>query len=121
MKKVLTFTAVLVVAAIAFSSCKKDTPPITVTSCFEDTYNGTYTGDLVVGVSNSTSSIKITKISCTSAKLESSAFTTITVNSLNASAAGSFSGTTDANQSIALVLSSNSAQISGPIAFNGTR
>ena len=51
MKKVLTFTAVLVAVAIAFSSCKKDkTPdPLPVTSCFEDAYNGSYTGNLVAG------------------------------------------------------------------------
>jgi hypothetical protein len=121
MKKFLNVVLVALTMSIALVACKKD-DPVTVTACFADNYNGTYVGDLISGgVPSLGVSVKLTKTGCTTATIESSAFSTITINSLQASAQGGYSGTTSNNQSIAIALDRSTLSISGPIEFTGEK
>jgi hypothetical protein len=120
MKKVLNVVLVVLTVSMVFMACKKD-EPVTVTSCFADNYNGSYTGSLVDNNVPSNATITLTKTGCSTATLQSSSFATITISSLNASAGGGYNGTTQNNQSISISVSNNSISIGGAIQFSGTR
>ncbi len=120
MKKVLNIAMIALTVSITLLACKKD-KSTTVTSCFSDSYNGTYSGSLVSGGVPSQTTVKITKTSCTTATLESPGITTINIKSLNASSGGGYNGTTESNESISLSLDNNAIQVAGAIAFNGSK
>lgn len=126
MRPIVILATYLLIVSTAFISCKKTTPatPITVTSCFDSNNNGTYIGNgTASGVPFTNSGITITKLSCTSLKIESTKFSTITVNSLTASAGGGYTGTTTYGNSISINFSgNNTSSISCPeLNFSGTK
>ena len=124
----LTIMLLLLTVSTVFISCKKDTPPppppAAVTSCFDAGNNGVYTGDgSASGVPFTNTAVTITKLSCTSLKIESAVFSTITVNSLVASGPGGYNGTTAAGNAIAISFTGNDCSIGGnnELTFSGTR
>ena len=128
MKKVIiAMPLALILISVLILSCSKKEPapapaPAPVTSCFSDSYNGSYTGSLIwQGIPHTNSQVTLTKLSCVTAKLESSVFTTISINSLTASANGAYKGLTSTNDSISLALSGNTLTVSGPLSFSGSK
>ncbi|MCX7728966.1 MAG: hypothetical protein N2203_05805, partial [Bacteroidia bacterium] len=112
MKKIIfIFFVVLVV-----SSCKKkesgssNNNSPTVTTCFKDEQTGIYFGD---GVQNSipftNSNVGITKISCTSVKIQAPS-ATYTIGSLSASGVNGYIGTSNTSESSSISFTVMGAQ-----------
>lgn len=133
MKKV----AVILVSGALLSvfSCKKkdsnnnnnnSTPP-PVTTCFKDGQAGTYFGDGVQnGVPFNAANVSITKLSCTSIKIQAPS-STYTIGSLNASGSNGYSGTSNTSESSTISFSVSGSQYTVDIAignsfqFTGTK
>lgn len=115
-------------------SCKKkdnnninNSTPTNVTTCFQDGQAGIYFGD---GVENSVpftaSNVSITKLTCTSVKVQSST-STYTINSLNASNVNDYTGSSNTSENAALSFTVNGAQytvniqIGNTFQFTGTK
>lgn len=128
LKPIVRTVLSLLIISTVFISCKKNSPapttPVTVTSCFDGVNNGTYTGNGTVSSTTPfvNTPVTVTKLSCTSVKIESSAFSTITVNSLTASSPGNYTGTTTAGHSSSIRFTGNTVSIGGvELSFNGTK
>jgi hypothetical protein len=66
--------------------------------------------------------VTFTTLSCTTAKLESTKFSTITVGSLVSSSVGSYTGTTTSGASISISFSGNNMSVGGTeLSFNGIK
>ena len=116
------FKSVLFFTFVFFQlSCGKDDPaPVTVTACFEDAFNGTYNG-IDSNVPGDVT-VKFTKISCTSGKLESVLLGNKNIKDINASGPGSFSGKLNNNTPVAIVLSGVSLTVTCEgYAFTGSK
>jgi hypothetical protein len=126
-KPILRTVLFLLIISTVFISCKKNNTaptPVAVTSCFDGVNNGIYTGNGTVSSTTPfvNTPVTITKLSCTSLKIESSAFSTITVNSLTASSPGNYAGTTTAGHSLSISFPGNTVSIGGvELSFNGTK
>ncbi len=88
MKKIILL---LFIGVFALSSCSKE--DVKKTSCFQDSYNGTYSG---TGKINDVSvpgimTVRLTKLSCESCKIQSGS-ETVTITSLEESTDGQFVG-----------------------------
>ncbi len=97
MKTTLKQAAIISGCVLVFGaiSCKKKdaiTPPVAVTSCFLDTYNGTYTGTGMVGGTYYNGPLTLTKLSCTSAKIIKAGSIIENITSLTASNGGGYTG-----------------------------
>ena len=119
----ILFTFVL---ASSLTSCKKDDDTIEdqsqVISCFEESYNGTYNGSGTIdGVHSLSIVLTLTKLSCTSCKIETSTVTD-TIVSLEKSDNGEYKGKDQDGNVSSLQLTGSSLQVStGNIDFNGTK
>lgn len=108
------------------TACKKKeaiTAPVAVTSCFLDTYNGTYTGTGMVGGTYYNGPLTLTKLSCTSAKIEvGSVIQNIT--SLTASNGGGYTGVNANNESATIKLTNDTlldVAIGTTLTFSGNK
>lgn len=102
---------------VVFLSCKKkdnnnsnaNTPP-TVTTCFQDGQAGIYFGDgQENGIPFMASNVSVTKLSCTSVKVQSPS-DTYTISSLNASSSNNYTGSSNTSESAALSFTVSGAQ-----------
>ena len=116
------FKCVLFFTFVFFQlSCSKDDPaPVAVTACFEDAYNGTYKGNDQSSIDEVT--VKFTKTSCTTAKLESAILGNKNIKEINASGPGAFSGKLDNGTPVAIGLTGVTLAISCEgYGFSGTK
>lgn len=67
MKKLFTL---LFLTSLLFISCSKKDDEVV---CFDDAYNGTYTGTVIINNVSSQANIKLTKKNCNDAQIESAA------------------------------------------------
>lgn len=128
MKTTLKQAAIISGCLLLFGviACKKKetvTPPVAVTSCFLDSYNGTYTGTGMVAGTYYNGPLTLTKLSCTSAKIEvESVIETIT--SLTASNGGGYTGVNSNNLSATIKLSNDTlldVAIGTTLTFSGSK
>lgn len=101
------------VLVLGVTACKKKeviVAPVAVTSCIEDSYNGTYTGTGMVGGTYYTGPLTFTKLSCTSAKLEAGS-TIENLTSLTASNSGGYTGVNANNVSATIKLTNDTLDI----------
>ncbi|MCX7728763.1 MAG: hypothetical protein N2203_04755 [Bacteroidia bacterium] len=113
---------------LATSACKKknnnannnNTTPPPVTTCFKDEQSGTYLGD---GIENSVpfngANITITKLSCTSIKIQSPT-TTYTISSLSASGSNGYTGNSNTSESSSISFTVSGSQYSVNISIGNT-
>lgn len=106
----------LTLATLSISSCSKDDAPAAnlATACFEDAFNGTYSGNFVAGSENGTATIKFTKTSCTSATLECADAPSIgnrTISEIVASATGGYVGKISGGTTVSISASGNGISI----------
>ena len=121
MKKLFLF---LSIATLSLSSCSKDdATPAPVTACFEDSYNGTYTGTDGTFPLEPSVVVKLTKTSCTTATIESAILGNRNVKEINASSAGAYVGKLDDGKTISIGLSGSNLNISctGYANFSGSK
>lgn len=128
LKPLFRIALILLTISTVSVSCKKNNPaptptPVAVTSCFETANNGVYVGSgTASSVPFTNTPVTITKQNCTSVKIESSKFNTITVNSLTASSPGSYNGTTTSGNSLSISFTGNNCSIGGnELSFYGTK
>jgi hypothetical protein len=120
MKKLFLF---LSIASLSLNSCSKKDDPVTVTACFEDSFNGTYKGTDGGYPLEPEVIVKLTKTGCTTATLESSILGNRNVKDISASSAGAYVGKLDSGASISIGLSGSSLNVSstGYASFSGTK
>ncbi len=119
MKKLLTL---LLAISLFIGSCsKKDDDPI----CFDDAYNGTYTGTLTVNQVQSPAIVKVTKKGCYDAQIESPAIVADkNINALAPNGQGGYNGKfVEDGSAITISLSGNTISIAAntKYSFTGTK
>jgi hypothetical protein len=123
-KLLVSGMAVLALTTSVFlTSCKKDKTPVTVTECFNEQYNGAYTGSGVVGGNPAfTGTLTLTKKGCQEAEVKVGTITE-NVTNLNASAGGGYSGKTASGTTASISLSGNTINIvvGTTINFSGSK
>ncbi len=109
MKKLFLF---LSIATFALTSCSKkdNADAVAATSCFLDTYNGTYVGSDGNQPQLSSVTVKLTKTGCDTCTLESTELGNKNVISLSASSGGGFAGKLSDGSAVSIAL--NGSQLS---------
>jgi hypothetical protein len=120
MKKLFLFLSVI---SLALGSCSKsDDSKTTTTSCFSDTYNGTYVGTDGNFPQEPNVTVKLTKTGCETCTLESTLLGNKSVGSLSASAGGGFAGKLSDGSAVSISLSGNQIAITcSDYAYGGTK
>ena len=86
------FTLLLLTSLLVVSCSKKDDTIATV-PCFEDAYNGTYTGTITINQVSSPAIVKVTKKGCYDAQIESPAIVADkNINALAPNGQGGYNG-----------------------------
>jgi hypothetical protein len=122
MKKLFLF---LCVATLTISSCSKKedaAAAVASTSCFSDSYNGTYVGSDGNQPQIPSVTVKLTKTGCDTCTLESAQLGNKNVVSLSASSGGGFAGKLSDGSAVSIAL--NGSQLSVTCtgyAFGGSR
>jgi hypothetical protein len=123
-KSALKSIAILALSSVMLlASCKKDKGG-TVLECFNDSYNGSYTGSGVVGSNPGFSGVlTLTKKGCQEAEIRVGTVTE-NVTGLKASAGGGFTGTTSTGASASMTLTNNkdiSVSVGTTVNFSGSK
>ncbi len=129
MRKITKTFIFLAIFGIALSACKKDNddettnnPPPAATSCIPDSYSGNYNGTGTLnGTPDTDMDVKITKLSCTSCKVESG---TVIENlvSLEQSDDGGYKGKDSDGNEVSINGSDNSINVqTDEISFSGDK
>jgi len=126
MIRLKALSAILFIATIVIaSSCKKDeeeTTPVTVTQCFNDSYDGTYNGSGTInGTPQLSATVTLTKLSCTSCKIDAGSVVD-TIVSLEESSSGGYNGKDTEGEGASVKLDGSSLQVNtSKITFNGSK
>ena len=127
MRKLLFFSLLtILIGALTISSCKKDeetgkTEPAPVTSCFPDSYNGDYSGSGTLSGSPATINLTVTKLSCTSCKIDAGSVVE-NITSLEESKQGGYKGKDEDGNEASIQLDGVKLQVStDEINFNGDK
>ena len=128
MKTIKTFTAIIFIATVVLaSSCKKDeeetqSEPVAVTTCFSESYNGTYNGNGTInGTPTLSATVTLTKLSCTSCKLDAGTVVE-TIVSLQESADGGYKGKDEDGKEASVQLDGTTIQVNtDEISFTGDK
>jgi len=128
MKKVSYLILIaLLIASTTFVSCKKDDDDdddtkAVVTSCFPDSYNGTYDGSgNLSGTPAPSIELTVTKLSCTTCKIDAGSVVENVV-SLEESKDGGYKGKDEDGNDVSIQLSGTTLQVnSDEISFNGDK
>ncbi len=128
MKTTLKQVAIISGCLLVFGviACKKKetiTPPVAVTSCLLDSYNGTYTGTGMVGGTYYNGPLTLTKLSCTSAKIEAGSVIE-NITSLTASSGGGYTGVNASNESATIKVTNDTlldVTIGTTLTFSGNK
>ena len=115
-----------VLVTLALSSCSKSdspaAPAAAQTSCFLDSYNGTYTGTDGNFPLQSDIIVKLTKTGCGTCTLESAVLGNKSIVGLTASSGGGFEGKLSDGSNVSILLSGNQLGIACPgYAFSGAK
>ena len=110
MKKLFTL---LLFSSLLFVSCSKKDDPIATVPCFDDAYNGTYTGTLTINQVQSPAIVKVTKKGCYDAQIESPAIVADkNINALAPNGQGGYNGKfVDDGSAFSISLSGNTISI----------
>ena len=127
MKTIKTFLAIIFIATIVIaSSCKKEdetqSEPVAVTTCFSDSYNGTYNGNGTInGTPTLSATVTLTKLSCTSCKIDAGTVVE-TIVSLQESADGGYKGKDEDGEEASVQLDGTTLQVNtDKISFTGDK
>lgn len=119
MKKLFTL---LFLTSLVFISCSKKDDEVV---CFDDIYNGTYSGTVIINQVRSPASIKLTKKGCNEAQIESAAdIGDKNINSIISNGQGGYIGKLALDGSaISMVLTGNTINIvaNSKYSFIGTK
>jgi hypothetical protein len=118
MKKIILL---LFIGVFALSSCSKE--DVKKTSCFQDSYNGTYSGTgKINGVSvPGIMTVRLTKLSCESCKIQSGG-ETVTITSLEESTDGQFVGKDSNGDTARIDVTGTNLEVdTEEIEFSGTK
>ncbi len=118
MSRSLKFFLFISVLFMGFVSCEKTA----VTACFPDSSEATYTGTGTISNVPYSGTLKLTKLSCTSAKIEAGSLTE-TISSLDESSTGTFNGKTSDGAAASITLDGKniSVAITGRLTFSGDK
>jgi hypothetical protein len=121
MKNALMAMTIVLGFGMSMTACKKEEAN-PVTACFNDAYNGTYTGNLVSGGTPTLgTTVKVTKTGCQTADLTGPVLGTVRVTQLAASNNGGFAGKSDNGSDISIAVNGNNIEIAGAVNFNGSK
>jgi len=115
-----------VIGATILASCKKDEDDgskevAPVTSCFPDSYNGTYDGSGTLSGSPASYELTVTKLSCTTCKIDAGSVVE-NVKSLEESKDGGYKGKDEDGNDVSIQLAGSTLQVStDEMNFNGDK